>query len=595
MTISAINLGNTFTNANGTSVASGLSSGLNTSSIIDQIVSAQTSQVTTLKDQVTVDNNQTTALNTLQQDLTSLQSAASLLANPQSPDSTTNLFAVRTSNITSNTNQAASNYLSASVSSAATAGNYVISNISSLATATIQETNAFSIANADTSVVDSSPTNGYFTAGSFTVNGQTITLTAGETLNQIASAFNTANSGSSPTGIGASVLQTSAGNYKLILTGQTGLANSFDLSTNSASTTTGGALNKVTFATDQHAADASFNLNGVAIDRATNNISDLISGVTVNLLQDTTTQANASFTINIAPDTNSISQGITAFTNAYNNFLTFYAQQTQFDSTTGAPATGAVLYSDTTLKNIYNTLTSQVNKLVGGLGLADVGVSFADTPATSTTPDVPNTLSVDSATLTNALTNNFANVEKVFGYNATSSSADLSIYQGPNDGTISHFTINVSQSTGTYTAQYTDASGNPQTVDLTESALGSTGGAISLTAPTTSGLNGLTLIYTGSGDETGITVSTTNGIANLISSFATTATTANTGLIATDQQAIATKVTTTQTQITNINTQITNTRQSLLTKFSSLEAAITAANASLNYLNAQQLAASSSG
>ena len=594
MTISAINLGNTFTNANGTSVTAGLSSGINTSSIIDQIVSAQTSQVTTLQDQVTVSNSQTTALNSLKQYITSLQSAASLLSNPQSPDSNTNLFAVRTSNITSNTSQAASNYLSATVNSAATTGSYTISNLTSLATATVQETNAFSIANADTSVVGASPSNGYFTAGSFTINGKTITLTAGETLNQIASAFNTANSGSSPTGITASVLQTSSGQYKLILTGQTGASNSFDLSGNSASTTSGGALNKVTFATDQTAGNASFQLNGVAIDRSTNSINDLITGVTINLLQDTKTQSNASFTINIAPDTNSISQGIQAFATAYNNFLTFYAQQTQFDSTTSAPAKTAVLYSDTALKNIYNTLTSQVDSIVGGLGLGDIGLSFADTPATTTTPDVPNTISIDSTALTNALTNNFSNVEKVFGYNATSSSDKLAVYQGPNDATISNFTINVDQTNSVYTAHYTDASGNAQTINLTKTTLGSTG-SISLTAPTTSGLNGLTLIYTGTGDETGITVTATNGIANLINNFSTIAIAANTGLIATDQQAIATKVTTTQTQITAINTQISNTRQQLLSKFSSLEAAITAANASLNYLNAQQLAASSSG
>jgi flagellar capping protein FliD len=100
------------------------------------------------------------------------------------------------------------------------------------------------------------------------------------------------------------------------------------------------------------------------------------------------------------------------------------------------------------------------------------------------------------------------------------------------------------------------------------------------------------LIYSGPSQETGMTVSSTNGIASTMNTLLTSATTANTGLIATDLQAISTQATATQKQIDNVNAQIGTTRQQLLAKFSALESAIAKANSALNYLNAQQVAQS---
>jgi len=607
MTISAINLGNTFTNTNGSTVLSGLSSGLNTQSVINSIVSAQSSQIAPLQDKITVNNSQASALTTLQQLLTSLQSAASPLSNPQSPDSTNNLWAVTTSNITSNTSQAASNYLTASVASGTASGNYTISNISQLATATTQQTGTFTVASASSgSVVAATSTAGEFTAGTITFSGgATVTLTAGETLNQVATAFNavTTTSGSvTGTGIGASVLQTAPGVYTMVFTSATtGAASLFDL-TNTAKTTISsgtsllGNVSLQTMSASNEGQNASFEFNGVTITRPTNTISDLVSGVTLNLLQNTTTQAGASFTLQIAPDTASIMQGISNFATAYNNFLGFYATQTQLNST-GTPASAAILYSDTALQDIYNQVTTEAASIVQGISknspnqFSDIGISFADTPATSTTPPVSNTLSIDSTTLQNELTSNFSAVENVFGYNFTSSSPNLVLFQSSNNQTVSNFTVNVDESGPTYTATYTDATGATQNIALTATSAGS--GSVLLTAPSSSALGGLELIYGGDGTDSPITISTTQGIADQINNLITMAITPNTGLIATDQAAISTKNTTLQTQITTITTQITTTRQQLLSKFAALESAITSANSALNYLNAQQLASSS--
>ncbi|MEI7668847.1 MAG: flagellar filament capping protein FliD [Pseudomonadota bacterium] len=597
MAISAINLGNSFTNANGSPVLSGFSSGLNTDTIITSLVSAQTSQVTSLQDQITVNNSKTSAFTSLQQILTQFQTAANALAAPQSPDSTTNLFAFRSSKVSGNTSQASSNYLSVDVSTLASLGDYTISNITSTAAATIQESSAFTLPSANTSVVTASATSGFFIAGTFTIKGQDITLTAGETLNQVVDAFNAVKS---TTGIGATAIQTAVGVYKIAFTGtNTGLANAFDLSSNGTVTSGRSAvLGQLSFANDQTASDASFKFNGVTVARPTNSVSDIVNGVTFNILQNTNNETNPSLKISVLADTTSISNGITNFANAYNNFLTFYAKQTQIDSTTGQPAKTAILSNDTTLNSIYTKLTTLASSIVNGISgdnpqtLNDLGISFVDVPATDTTPDIPPAFSIDSTALQNALKNNLVGVENIFGYNATSSSSNLAVCNPPNDQTISDFKINVDQIGKTYTAKYTNSSGVAQTINLTKSTIGSSN-AISLSAPSGSGLEGLSLIYAGGGSESNIDVSSINGISSQINYFLKTATDKNIGLIANEKTAIATKNTTTKTQIDNVNTQINAKKQQLLTKFSELEAAISKANSSLNYLNAQQSAKSS--
>jgi flagellar hook-associated protein 2 len=427
----------------------------------------------------------------------------------------------------------------------------------------------------------------------YSVNGQNITIGVNESLNQIANDFNSVPAA----GVTATVVQVSSGSYKIVFTGDTAdLSNNavpFDLATSSNVTSGTNVLSNVLFTTDQTAQDALFNFNGVAIERASNTISDLATGVTFNLLQDTTSQPGASFSIAVTPNVSNISTAIQKFATDYNAFLDFYAKQTQFDTDTSQPDKNATLYSDTTLRSIFNQLSGYAASVVSGLSsgqstFADIGINFVDVPATSTDPAVPNALQIDGTTLTNMLTSNLSVVENIFGYNATTSSTNLGVYQQPNDQSISSFTVDVDQVNNVYTVHYTDSHGDPHAISMTKAALGTD--SFSLTAPTSSGLAGLVLIYTGTGSQNGMTVTSTNGIASQMSALLNSVLTPQTGAIAVAQNSLSTQNTTTQNQITNINAQIATQRNALLLKFSQLEAAIASANSSLNYLNAQQVA-----
>ncbi len=597
MGISQINLGSFYTNSNGTSVSNGVSSGLDTNALITALTSGQASQIKSLNDQATLNNSQSTALSSLNTALSTLQRAITPLSNPTSPDSSNNLFAVSNSQVTSNTTQAASNYITATVASGTANGNYVINNITKIATNTTEESNAFTLANASDSVVKATPTAGYFSAGTIVVKGQNITISAGDSLSTIAQSFNNV---ASTTGIGASVLQTAPGVYKLIFTSTaTGYNSRFSLA--DAGTVTSdpsGVLTNLTFKNDQQGNNASFDLNGVTITRSSNSINDLVSGVTINLLQDTVSTPGASFTLSISPDTTSLVQGINNFAAAYNNFLYFYSQQTELD-VNSKPKSTAILNSDDTLRSIYKTVTSTVSSLVNGLAngqpntLAALGITFTDAAATTTTPATPNILSVDSSVLLSALQTNFSGVEKVFGDGFKSSSANLGLFHNATDlQGITSLTLNVTQSTDpkTYVGTYTDSLGATKTVNFTANPLSS--GGVSLAADPKSALAGMSLIYTGTGDEPNITVSLTQGIVSKLQNIVDSSVKASTGLIARDKQTLVEKNNTIQKQITTVTDQMTAQKKILLDKYSALEAAISKSNSMLNYLNAQQVARS---
>lgn len=599
MAISPINLGNFFTNSNGATVSSGVSSGLNTESIIKALTSANEAEVTKFEDQVKVNDSRTSSLTSLQQVLSKLQSALTPLSNPKNVDPTNNLFAVRSTEITSNTTQAATNYVGASVASGTASGVYTITDISQLATYTVQESNAFTLASATDSVVPSSPTAGYFSAGTIVVRGQNITIAEGDSLADIAQAFNNV---SDDTGIKASVLQTSPGIYKLIFTSTaTGVDARFNL--NNAGTLDSdpsGVLTNITLAAPTDGEDASFKLNGVTITRPTNSIDDLVDGITFNLKQNTVSQPSASIVIQIAPDYESIAQGISNFANAYNNFLYFFGQQTERNSD-GSFKETAILNTDSTLRTIFNSLSTAAASVVKGLpdgalnSFSSVGINFTDYAGDSNVPATGNILSVDTSKLTSLLLTDFEGVQNVFGNGFTTSSTDLLLYKSAtNAGSVTDFTLDITQtpSPGSYIATYLDENNVQQTVNFTATSLNS--GGISLTADENSVLAGMVLVWGTSANATGIDVTVTQGLLQRFQNIVDGAVKAADGLIVNSQNAIVQENKTIQKQIDAANLQLSTSRDALLQKYAALEAAITRANSVLNLLNAQQLASQNS-
>lgn len=207
------------------------------------------------------------------------------------------------------------------------------------------------------------------------------------TLDGIAKAINAANSG-----VSAAIVTDIDGKARLTLKGQTGTDKAFTLSgdtsalaqlnvggTASASTITGSAGN------------AKLSLNGTAVERSSNTISDLVDGVKLTL--SSTTTAGKPILLGSTTPTAGLTQAVTDFVDTYNQVLA--ELKTETDATSGP------------LKNDYNA--TNLLRSLRGLTLTNLTTgAAAGAPTTLAAIGVKTnkdgTLSVDQTQLTNALT-----------------------------------------------------------------------------------------------------------------------------------------------------------------------------------------------
>ncbi len=161
--------------------------------------------------------------------------------------------------------------------------------------------------------------------------------------------------------------------------------------------------------------DANFTLDGIPITRSSNTVTDVLTGVTINLLG--TQQATDNpITLTISPDTTAVQSTIQNFINSYNTVITSL-QQNMMDTTSsstsggGATVTRAPLAGDVTFMNLQmslqNILMSPVSSVQSGNpnSLSAIGIKLND----------DGTLSLsDQSAFTSALTSNQSAVSALF-------------------------------------------------------------------------------------------------------------------------------------------------------------------------------------
>src|SRR5690606_28266125 len=141
------------------------------------------------------------------------------------------------------------------------------------------------------------------------------------TLEKIRDKINAANSG-----VTASLV-TDASGVRLVLRGVSGSENAFKVTATDAdgdsSDATGlSALNYdpsadiTTMSATQKASNAQATINGLAITSASNTLTDVVDGLTIQLNKKTT--ADNPIELTVSQDNESIKKGIDAFTSAYN-------------------------------------------------------------------------------------------------------------------------------------------------------------------------------------------------------------------------------------------------------------------------------------
>ena len=207
-------------------------------------------------------------------------------------------------------------------------------------------------------------------------------------------------------GVTAQLINTGSG-YNVVITGETGAAKNFSL-TSDDGTATGTApkvpVPGVSFATNlQTATDARFKVNGLEVTRSSNTVSDVIDGVTLDLYTNTTGAAR----LDLNRDTAGIKENVKGLVTAYNEFEE--TLKILGDSKSEVEEFGGVLAGESLLQSVRNQVRGFITNTSSTPGTTiqaarDVGLSI----------DRLGKLTLDETKLDTALQNNFAEVSTMF-------------------------------------------------------------------------------------------------------------------------------------------------------------------------------------
>lgn len=209
-----------------------------------------------------------------------------------------------------------------------------------------------------------------FTPGSGTPVDLTISAT--DTVSEIASKINGANAG-----VTATVLSDASGERLLLRGKSTGVEAGFRLSVtsdNDGDTADALGLSRLVngTVTNQAAEDAAATINGIPVTSSTNTFANKVSGVTFTAVKETT----APVTLTITRDNSAVQKNIEAFVKAYNDVNGVLNEATKYDAST---KTGGLLQGDSTALALQSALRAAVQSMTTGSSvfgrLSDIGVS----------------------------------------------------------------------------------------------------------------------------------------------------------------------------------------------------------------------------
>ena len=348
---------------------SGLSSGLDTSSMVASLVKNAKIPATTLE--------------TKQSNLTSQKSILSSLSSALSSLTTAMKGLDLASEVKPNTATVSDDHVGVTASSTADVGTHDI-RVNTLAASSINQSKAFSSSAAGAAGVGSLD----ITVGAGT---KSVSWDATDSLSSIATKINGADAG-----VTASVVKVTEGSYRLVVSAKetgTAKAPTFAMTGDSLGLNDTGNVKRA-------AADASLTVDGIDITRSSNSVTDALPGVTLSLKSvHAADDQNAIATV--SQDTTAVQKSLQTFVDAYNKINTQLHTQLDYTGTVKGENT---LNGDSTLRGIQSTFSTMMSSSYGGSTLAALGISR----------DKTGVMSLDATKLTAALAKDPNAVSKVF-------------------------------------------------------------------------------------------------------------------------------------------------------------------------------------
>lgn len=287
----------------------------------------------------------------------------------------------------------------------------------------------------------------YSSDGKFTVNADkaATTITIDSTKNSLTGVRDAINAAGA--GVKASIVNDGTGNRLVLSSTDTGLVNSMKITVSDADGnntdtaglsrlaydgSTGGTAN---LSQVQAAKNAEFTLDGLSITKASNTVTDAISGVTLTLKAKT----ESAETITVGRDTASVTKLVQDFVKAYNTLNSSMKEMGSYtyDATTKTGSSGP-LQGETTLRTAQSQLKSVLNGVLGSgtyTRLSQVGVSFQK----------DGNLALDSTKLATALESKPAEVASLFSSNGVPTDSGVS-FTGASDATqVGNYAVQITQ------------------------------------------------------------------------------------------------------------------------------------------------------
>ncbi len=374
--------------------ALGGSTGIDVTSAVNAILYANRAPERAWQAQQTTLSNQTAALNQLQTESSNLSNDLSTLQDPTG---------VLTSAVATSTN---SSLLTASAVPGTPSSGHLIT-INNLAVTG----SWYSAAQTSSSAPLTDGSSFQITVG--TGNPTTIAIGPGtDTLDELAASIN-----NQSLGVTANVVTDSSGARLSLVADNSGAAADFTVTSSNSS---------LAFTRANTGKDASITVDGVPIKSTSNTVTGALSGVTLNL-QGAATETEIG--LQIGPDTASISSAINSFVSDYNTLIANVNSQFTYNQATNVAGT---LQQDSTVQGLQSQLLEASNYLSSS-------GTYTTLTSLGITTNSDGTLSVNSATLNNAISTNSAAVASFFQGTANngfagSLSSTLNAFTDPTEG-----------------------------------------------------------------------------------------------------------------------------------------------------------------
>lgn len=552
----------------------GIGSGLDVNNIVSGLMAVEQRPLTAVTTQKTKYQAEISAYGTLKSALSSFQTAVSAL-------STASKFNAQT---VSSSNSAV---FTATASGSATVGNYAVK-VSQLASS--QKLASAGFADIGTVVGTGTMTINFGTYNaadkSFSANSakDAVNITIDSTNNTLAGVRDAINA--SDSSVSATIINNGTSSQLVITSKDTGEANSLQImvADTDATNTDQSGLSQLAFdptaeptspATTgngknmtqvQTAQNALFEVDGIAVTKASNTVTDVIAGVTLNLLA---SSSGSAVNLGVSSNQDAVKASVTAFVDAFNRLDSTLRSLTNYDP--NGVANGRLL-GDATTRTVISQLKNVMTKAITTDGsltvLSQVGVSFQR----------DGKLALDATKLDTAFASSFADIAGLFSATAIAT-----------DPQISYNSSNSNTRAGTYAVVITQAGNSTTDFAGTINGVAATGNRTSLTGAIGDASSGLTINVAGTATGARGTVNFSQGYASqldgLISSFLDTE-----GIIANRTEGITSSITRLDKQAESISARLVVIEARYRAQFTRLDTLLSSMSTTSSFLT-QQIAA----